>query len=496
MTDINLDDLAPEPRQSGSRIWSKFQTDIFNAAEHGTENISCEAVAGSGKTTTLEEVTNRLKGDNLAIAFNKSTATTLASRVNAFAFTFNALGHRILTRHRRGAKLDQWKVHTAVRDAMGAEKYDVYGQNVARMVSVAKSTALDIDDPVTRQDFLDIADNYGLDIEAEVLPWAAAVAEKIFHETNKDIMTFDFDDQLYVPIKENWSFSPFDNVLVDEAQDLNEIQHRILQKHADKAARLFAFGDPCQSIYGFRGAVSNSMDVLAGRFQMRTYPLSISYRCPKEVVRLAKDLVPRIESAPAAIDGEVHYLQDYPAIESYGQLAGRSLIVCRNNGPIFDLALKFLKANEPVRVQSNILDALDKFLKQFHQSDAKKLGNLLRSYFDREIAAATERGFGGRVEALEDRKAVLLPFCDQFSTTAEILSAFKRLSTCPVGPIISTVHRAKGMEAENVHILRPDLMPSARAMSDEQKRQEQNLLYVALTRSLKNLYFLPREETV
>ena len=54
----------------------------------------------------------------------------------------------------------------------------------------------------------------------------------------------------------------------------------------------------------------------------------------------------------------------------------------------------------------------------------------------------------------------------------------------------STVHRAKGLEADTVFILRPDLMPSKKATSDEDVQQEQNIMFVAYTRATTNMYII------
>jgi len=60
--------------------------------------------------------------------------------------------------------------------------------------------------------------------------------------------------------------------------------------------RVIAVGDRFQSIYGFRGAGTDSMDIFQRRFQMRALPLSVSYRCPVAVVEHAKQWVPQIEA--------------------------------------------------------------------------------------------------------------------------------------------------------------------------------------------------------
>jgi superfamily I DNA/RNA helicase len=55
---------------------------------------------------------------------------------------------------------------------------------------------------------------------------------------------------------------------------------------------------------------------------------------------------------------------------------------------------------------------------------------------------------------------------------------------------LSTVHKAKGLEAENVFILDVSKMPHPMAKTESQKIQELNLKYVALTRSKSYLGFV------
>ena len=59
---------------------------------------------------------------------------------------------------------------------------------------------------------------------------------------------------------------------------------------------------------------------------------------------------------------------------------------------------------------------------------------------------------------------------------------------------LATVHKAKGLEAPRVFILEPNLMPSPWAKKAWQIEQEGNLQYVAVTRALETLIYLPLEE--
>ena len=58
------------------------------------------------------------------------------------------------------------------------------------------------------------------------------------------------------------------------------------------------------------------------------------------------------------------------------------------------------------------------------------------------------------------------------------------------GIVLSTVHKAKGLEADTVHILNPELMPSRWAKKEWEREQESNLIYVAYTRAKQKLSFI------
>jgi superfamily I DNA/RNA helicase len=93
---------------------------------------------------------------------------------------------------------------------------------------------------------------------------------------------------LYMPVMLGVSFDHYNYIFVDEAQDTNDIQLDILDRLRAPKSRFVAVGDPHQAIYGFRGANADSMSRIARRFSCDTYPLSVSYRCPKAVVREAQ----------------------------------------------------------------------------------------------------------------------------------------------------------------------------------------------------------------
>jgi DNA helicase-2/ATP-dependent DNA helicase PcrA len=248
---------------------------------------------------------------------------------------------------------------------------------------------------------------------------------------------------------------------VDECQDLSPIQHIMLERLKARGSRIIAVGDRHQAIYGFRGAKHDSMDDLKELFKMTELPLDISYRCAQSVVREASD--PR--------------------------LFDNCLVVCRNNAPMFAAILRHVRAKSPCIVLSNFLDSFQGFIRSFKTVYTTDLMVKVDRWYEKESAAAKAKGFKGKLAALSDKYETVKLLCAEFKRTEDVLGMVKRLGYGVSGPTFATIHKAKGLEHENVYILRPDLMPAIYAQSPEQKRQEANLEYVAITRAKTNLTY-------
>lgn len=479
---MNLDDLLVKTDEKPP---SPYQLAIYSSEPP----IIVQAVAGSGKTHTLVTDINKRRKMALCLAFNKAIANELSTRVTqATVKTLNALGHQILMRKRPGAKLDAWRISKRFRQILNIEDSKLYSMQLVRAISLMKSQA---DFEPTDESFIEVMNSYELDVPVDRQHQFAKICNRVFWEMYRNLETFDYDDQLYIPIKEGWTFPRYDIVYVDEAQDLSGIQHFMIQALADRGAMIFAVGDRAQAIYGFRGATSSSMDDMKQQFKMLELPLSITYRCAQAIVREAQTLVPHIEARPNAPEGKVQFLDSYPEIPSY---MPNDLIVCRNNAPIFTLALKFLLANRQCRVMSNFLETIESFLNQFDCNHSKDLRIKLDAWYQKEKKDAIDNNRYGKLAVIEDKYEVVCAFTDKLSTLNVIVEAIRRLATSQLGPRIATVHKAKGLEAPQVFILRPDLLPSPRAMTPQTIQAEKNLQYVAITRAKDTLNYLPRED--
>jgi superfamily I DNA/RNA helicase len=81
------------------------------------------------------------------------------------------------------------------------------------------------------------------------------------------------------------------------------------------------------------------------------------------------------------------------------------------------------------------------------------------------------------------------------TNTGELKEAIANLSKSTRNPVnLTTIHGAKGLEANRVFHVRPDLVPHPRAAKDWEKEQERNLEFVALTRAKEDLFFANESE--
>lgn len=471
---------APKPRD-----WSDYQKAIFTETRDSPENLIVQACPGSGKTTTIVEAMNHVSGKTLAIAFQKTLAEELKSKVNGQEVrTINSLGHAQWRRYEPNAEFDASKLSRLLKRVMKPTLNKEFGWTTKNIIGMMKANAFGINGEVTNQQVIDLIESYQFDVPREFMLDIISAAHQGFYGSIEDTSSFDYDDQVYGPVYHGWSFPAYRNVFVDETQDLSPIQHIVVQMLA-KSARIIAVGDRYQSIYGFRGALSNSMDALRSILHMKELPLSICYRCPRLIVEEAQVLVPETYPAPNAKDGEVKYSDADPGFFP----SKDHFVLCRNNAPLFALALSHLRNRVPCQVRSNFLETIEGFIRRFDCITTHDLQRKLTEWYEQEVKLAEEKSFFGKLAALKDKYETLSIFAREYKLTIEVLGAIRQLAGSTSGATLSTVHRAKGLEAPHVYILRPDLMPSKYARTEEQVQQERNIQYVAITRAQESLTY-------
>ena len=492
-----LDDLLPETMTAPAAAtvpWTPAQEAVFDFVANGSGHGAIEAVAGSGKTTTIVGAMAHARGDCIFLAFNKAIATELAARVpmGHEARTFNSIGHKACASHLRGARFEMRKLQQLNKEKLPARINDDYGYLISQLVHLAKGCALGVGASPTPEDFLELMEVYDLTpVEVGDVQIVAAQAKRIFVESIQDHTRFDFSDQLYLPVLNSWKLPTAAFVFVDEAQDLNPIQHYMLRIMMMDRGRIVAVGDPRQAIYGFRGAQDNSMYHLTQAFKMKEFPLHRTYRCPQAVVAEARSIVPYLECPDDAPIGVVDNLLALPPIKTF--VAG-DMILCRNNAPLMRMANRFLREKHPFRMQGDYAKQLLSFIRNFKTQTIPEFLVALKKWYEKEHGEAVAKQRLSRAENIKDKYESLIALTQDLKITAQLTQRLEWMFTEGSGVVLSSIHRAKGLESDRVFLLRPDLIPSRYARTDEQLIQETNLKYVAITRAKREFYYIEDPE--
>lgn len=483
------------------RVWSSYQEAIYHALEHSTDSLVIEAVAGSGKTSTLVECAHRLTeyDNSCALAFNTRIKDELVKRLPAYcpALTLNALGNRAWVNHvGKRVPVDSHKITTLIRSLSDDSTPD-YRKGVKRLVDLAKTAGIVptyIKEPThallpdTTPNWESLIEEYGISFGWGDR-WARAIelGRRVLAESIRiGGQSIDFNDQLYLPVVFGSDFTQYDILFVDEAQDLSAIQHVMVERSVSAKGRVIAFGDRGQGIYQFRGAGKDSIPQLQKRFGARALPLSISYRCSRAVVRYAKQYQPQIEPADEAPEGSVTDCASWKAED----LRSTDAVLCRNNAPLVKLAFRLLRGGRPCKVLGrDIGSGLVSLVQRLRAGTIRELAEKLNDFVVREMTSITDRP--DQVAALMDRADTLRVFMENASTPAEVVAKIEGLFADDATNYLtlSSAHKAKGCEWPRVWILDFHLI-GARATTDYERQAENNVAYVAVTRAQKDLFFI------
>jgi len=475
------------------KVWSPQQEAICEGIREPSQAILVQACAGSGKTTVIAEGMKYAGSHPVFLAFNKSIQEELAKRITlGEAKTLNSLGFGAVRSKMRSVKLDVKKNSIYLEKAwyeigLDSDQWRQHNFSATRLMGLAKNLAVGTPwgEQSSVETFDAIAEAYWYSFDEEIKDSILLAVMTAFNASIEDQSMIDFDDQLYYPVKYGFPLPSFSDAFVDECQDLSPIQHAILETLGHAGTRVVAVGDRYQAIYGFRGASHDSMDALKRIFGMQELPLSTTYRCPQLVVSEAQKYCDSIWPRDNAPLGRVASTRIDPEIWSDAQ----TLILCRNNAPMFRAIMRHVRAKVPVRVLSNFLESFQGFIKSFKCSTTRQLRAKLDAWYDREKAKAEEDEAWGKLAGIEDRYETLCVVMSDFDGTGELLEFLRGLSTGSRGPIFSTIHKAKGLEANHIHLLRPDLLPSKFAQGEAALRQENNLSYVAITRAMESFTY-------
>jgi hypothetical protein len=335
----------------------------------------------------------------------------------------------------------------------------------------------------TREALLALLEHYGLDDEEfrpEIL--APLVADAVRRALTEFPRT-SFDDEVWIPVHYGLGLTRYDFVFVDEVQDLSPVQLALARSALAPGGRMILLGDMNQAIYGFRGASTESAKSFVDLLDAKVLPLTVSFRCPRKVVALARMYVPDFEPHSDAPAGEVHEID----IDNVADYAGPGdVILSRVNAPLAPLCLQLEEAGTRARINrsQDLAQALIRLVVRSQAGTVHALVDWLERHYQAQIGLLKPR----TLQDLRDRIDMLRSFTEGAGTTGEVTARIDRFfaEARAEHVLLSTVHRFKGEEAARVFLLE-DTFFLERGDPEEEKR----IHYVGLTRT-KSVLFLVR----
>lgn len=475
---------------------SKYQKAIYTAFQRTERNLNISAVAGSGKTTTLLEMLNYVPegATSLFLAFNNSIVDELKERnkrKDVEIMTIHSCGWRsVLRRYGGKIKMNPNKGIAKTEQALKTfgdipeKKRGWYYYVVPKILDLMRCNLC----PNDEKEINRLSEHYDLNIGDEEIK----VAMKAFDLLKNDKRQFDFMDMIYVPVTDgSIRFKKFDFVFCDESQDFSLAQHQFIKSCLNRRGRLITVGDKRQAIYGFAGADADSYDRLASlNGKAIKLPLSVSYRCAINIVKEAQKIVPEISYAPGAEEGIVRD-------GSLTEVKQGDWILCRNLKPLVQTYLWLLKNKVKSKIRGK--DIGEGIIGLINKTGARTISglfsmlevernNLMKKLENRGVKKPS---LHPKMEVLQQKAEVIQCLCEEVHTVDELKNLIDSIFSDNIkGIMLSTIHKAKGLEHDRVFFLCPELIPSKYATQPWQYEQEENLKYVAITRAKHELVYV------
>lgn len=504
---------------------SKYQEAVINVWRNEPKtNLLISACPGSGKTTLLLKLIEEVEGKYLFLAFNKSIKEEISERLtNMNIYTSNAktlhsFGRSVLVdRYNFGLYFDDKRYLTLLinsckkrflKTSFNNYKPTVKALNGKQAYQIAYYAKAMFDfgrmymciDDIKKIELILLENGYfEPDVDAHLYEDVYKSLIKWYKsELEKDEITIDYTDMIFIPAYLGLvpSMYGYDYLLVDEAQDLSVMQHTFVDLIIPKVKKWVAVGDEYQSIYGFAGSATNAFGLFKQKANVKQMPLSLTYRCPPEVVNLMDKVRPNHTEAFKQSDPSTKAVL-FLTEDQYDSIPNGAMIVCRNSGPLISLYFELLSRDRKVTIKGkDIQSSLQRFCKKYKNDTIDTaLSKMEREY---------EKLYNNREQS--DKDFIKWYIFDENYSNFRLVNFHMRGSRNTIEDFVyqiqsifktksqaielMTIHKSKGLEADFVGFLDENLIPSKFATQTDQIEQELNLRFVALSRAKKTLAFI------
>lgn len=489
---------------------------------------------GTGKTTHMIEAIRALLRQGVSPA-----------RVGVFAFTRNA-AHEAADRISKDAnfspQLLQYvrTLHSMVFRELGVDRQDMMtGQRLQAFAAhvgevIEENRVLDIDEGdtnsvspgtvmlyvdnlarTTEQSLQEVWERFG---DARISWEKQAQFSRDLAEYKRDNFLYDFTDILQ-RFCEQRSVPPLHYVFVDEAQDLTPLQWKVVTRLSEHAHGVYITGDDDQAIFTWAGAEPDRLIRLSENPEVTLTVLKQSYRLNPAVFDLSQTVVRRISERidktwqPLRKPGEVNFITGLEHLDfSKGQWliltrhrrdVSRCVAILQEKGLHYSVPGHESQRSVKLRQAMNTFVRLSRDLSitsadaaNFYAHMAPGHGTRKESFppefFKTRKHAAISRwqlvnefGFVGSLRVVDLGRTLDLVSAKEVSRYQEILERGEDILHPRI--LVSTIHHAKGSEAENVVVV-PDVNRTVYKKVYDSDDDEHRVWYVAATRAKTNLW--------
>lgn len=480
----------------GKGAWFGFTVDGDNRYLLGDFTIT----HNSGKTFTLcklAEITPPIKS-SIFLAFNKSIAEELGQRLprTVKASTLHSCALSSLCK--------AFSLNFALSDSknfnLAKEKMNFKGVHSKRIPGMIMKICRLYDlmrfnlvqDDV--EAIISLGERYGEEADENLAKRAIElrmlnkkIADNYFLKGGSGKLPMDFTDMLYYATQyvHRDDFKQYNVVMLDECQDISPLQFEVVKMCKTPRGRLIAVGDEKQSIYSFMGSNLDSLQAIKNAPNTVTLPLSMTYRCAQDIVAEACKVFPDgIVAAPGAVKGFV-------GDGTFKDAQEGDFILCRNNAPLVDAFITLLRQGKKCTILG----------KEFGDELVSLIDSVedvwgLEQVLENMISKLQKKGVKSptKCEAydkLNEKVNVLLSLYEYFGDLETVRSRIYDIfvENASRGITLSTIHKSKGLESDNIYFLEPELLPSKYATTELALYAERCLKFVAITRARKRLIY-------
>lgn len=533
---------------------SEYQENILNFfLTHPHDNILVNALAGCAKSSTICLLTEHTTTSDIYLAFNNSVAEEFRQKIKnpkTKVSTIHALAYGIMNANLEDknstggfgkrsfrADLDNLKIYKIVEDYFAS--YDFLEkvflkENYVALYNLIRLTMTDINNADEIKKLID-CHNLFFDFERNFKrPSKQEVANVIKHINQQDWELFDkfhsidFTDMTYITYwkikNKEWKvpyYNLYTNIYLDEGQDNNRLQQAYLPLIKRRGGRYVIVQDKNQAIYFFSGADANACKRYSTMFSPITeFELPICYRCPvSHLTKVNKEfgipILPR-EKAPA---GEIQRIEK-DEISKY--IKGGDLVISRLNKWLAPVILDLVsngisvyipdkefvenikkvitKKQKVCRDTFDLENRLKKDVAKYNEKVSKILKPNIytdeaKTTLSLEEQATTVADSNSKIDNINFVLSVLNYYNSVIGVTS--LTKFLNYLTTLLNIYpnnncvrLNSVHKAKGLEADNVFVLNEGKICRDVRNSPEMQQQEKNLSYISLTRAKNKMYLV------